>query len=173
MRRIVVAVLVLVTLVTALAGWRFLSRGPSTAAGAGGSPDAVPEPQYTQTSSQDGVFVTATLLRKGESEPGRLAFRLAMETHSGDIMAYNPAEGAKLVTADGRTITAGFSWTPESENSHHRFGILSLPDKDGEGNPYVEADSSSLKLILTGLKGEPAHSFAWGKLELAAWGVAP
>lgn len=37
------------------------------------------------------------------------------------------------------------------KNSHHRFGILSLPEKDSEGHPYVGADSSSLKLILAGL----------------------
>ncbi|BCV24177.1 hypothetical protein [Gelria sp. Kuro-4] len=173
MRRIVVAVLVLAALAVAVAGWRSLSRGPSAAAGQGGGPGAAPEPQYTQTDSRNGVFVTATLLGKGESEPGRLAFRLTLETHSGDITAYNPAAGAKLVTADGRTITEGFSWIPESENSHHRLGVLSLPEMDSEGHPYVGADSSSLKLILAGLKGGPAHSFAWGKLELAAWRETP
>jgi len=163
-----VAIIAAVILAVSWFGWTAVSRTRPPAQDETGAAAATTPAAYSQTCEKGGVTVTATLLSPAEAGPDRLSFRLALETHAGDLMAYDPARGARLMV-DGRPIQVGFTWTPESESSHHRYGILSLPARDDKGNPYVGQGTTRLELSLRGIKGEEPHVLRWGQPELTKW----
>lgn len=104
-----------------------------------------------QTSSGAGITVSAEPVRgAGDAE---LAFRIALDTHAGDLLVYDVAASATLLGLDGARIEGAFSWQPASESSHHRSGVLRF-----EALQPAAMSGSVLHLVLTDI-GIPERRF--------------
>lgn len=99
--------------------------GSSTEAGSACTPSGVAEADATRTVEAASVTVAATLLNALEHcAKDKLAIRLVLDTHSVDLLAYDIAAKASVVTSNGTPVEDGFAWEGGSESSHHRDGTL-------------------------------------------------
>lgn len=105
-----------------------------------------------QSRSAAGITVTVELLASPEADT--LAFRLALDTHAGDLLAYDLAAAASLERSDGSRIAGSFTYHPESDSSHHRAGELRFVPE-----PAAQV-SSPIELVLRGV-GVPEWRFRW------------
>lgn len=127
-------------------------NGATTSAGGGSSSSSSPaaasgavKPKTLTVSDQGqgGVTVKATWVIPGSPEASsaqldrNLAFKVTLDTHSGDLTKYNVTKLSILRDDKGKEIT-GADWKGTSEDSHHREGILSFPKGAEQGSKYVE-----------------------------------
>ncbi|MFU8887208.1 MAG: hypothetical protein ACNA8N_01240, partial [Trueperaceae bacterium] len=99
-----------------------------------------------------GITVTAELL--ASDGDATIAFRLALDTHAGDLLGYDLMAAATLERGDGTAIEGAFSYHPESESGHHREGVLRFA-------PAPAADATPpFELVLRGV-GAPEWRFRW------------
>jgi len=108
-------------------------------------------------SGAGGVTVQATWLG---SRDGVLAFKVAMDTHSGNLMTFDAAANIVLRDSDGREVKA-VAWRDESTDSHHRSGVVSFPAS------ALGPDASRAMLIVRNLAGvsERPLTFEFGRQE--------
>lgn len=105
-----------------------------------------------QTLRAAGITVTVELL----ATPGdaALAFGLALDTHAGDLLAFDLVAAAALERGVGSPIPGTFSYHPDSDSGHHRQGVLRfMPAPDADLTPPIE-------LVLRGV-GVPEWRFRW------------
>jgi len=120
------------------------------------------EADLTRTTSGAGITVAATFmnpLMKPEETAGKLVFKIALDTHAGDLMQYDLTKLAVLRTSKGAVVDKGFIWEPQSESSHHRLGLLKV-DATVEGKPLITKDTKYIELELKEI-GVPSRLFKW------------
>ncbi|MCL4440051.1 MAG: hypothetical protein M1609_05545 [Firmicutes bacterium] len=108
--------------------------------------------------SNDANNVTADvtfLTPQGKASDNKLTFRIRLNTHMVPLSSYDIAKSAAVSSPTGIAAT-GFSWKPESEQSHHRSGLLTVPN-NGLWGPNTEW----LSLELKNLAGMPSREFRW------------
>jgi hypothetical protein len=155
----ILVILVLAALI-ALAGYVYWSSRP--AAVETSTESVISEAELERTSSGAGIEVTVTFLNplmKPEEAEGMLVFRVALDTHFGDLMGHDLTKLATLRTGDGVVVTEGFIWEPESDTSHHRRGLLKLP-ATLKGTPLIGPETQFIELELRGI-GIPSRLFRW------------
>ncbi|MBI4277098.1 MAG: hypothetical protein HY660_01475 [Armatimonadetes bacterium] len=84
---------------------------------------------------------------------------LTLDTHAGDLRAFDPAKGAVLRTDRGQQVAAT-RWGVITEGSHHREGALLFPKVDGQGRG-LETDAKSVELVIRGLGDVPERVLRW------------
>ena len=159
----VIVILILAAL-AALAGYAYwsYSHRPSVVETSPKGTIPVSEAELERTSSGAGIEVTVTFLNpllKPEEAKGMLVFRVALDTHFGDLMGHDLTKLATLRTSDGVIVTEGFIWEPESDTSHHRRGLLKLP-ATLEGAPLIGPETEFIELELREI-GVPSRTFRW------------
>ena len=104
----------------------------------------------TRKSERAGITISVTPERIGDE----LAFKVKMDTHSGNLMAHDLTTQSALHLSDGSIIKNGFKWEAENESSHHRSGTLKVlaPGKD----------IRSYKLEIKNI-GIPSRTFSWNQ----------
>jgi len=120
------------------------------------------EAALTRTSMGDGIRVDATFLNpllKPQEAAGKLVFKIALDTHSGDLMAYDLTKRAVLRTSEGLAVEKSFTWEPQSESSHHRVGLLRVVAL-AEGKPIITQGTTYMELELKAI-GTPSRLFKW------------
>jgi hypothetical protein len=127
------------------------------------APSASPtEADLTRTSQAEGITVAVTFMNpllKPEESAGQLVFKIALDTHAGDLMQYDLTKLAVLRTSEGAVVDKGFIWEPQSESSHHRLGLLKV-DAMVEGKPLITKDTKYIELELKDI-GIPSRVFKW------------
>ncbi len=73
-----------------------------------------------------------------------LAFKLIFDTHSEDLTAIDIAGSARVQDSMAQPRTAGFTWKPGSESSHHRDGILTVLAVPLAGSVWLRLSLSSI-----------------------------
>ncbi len=120
------------------------------------------EADLTRTSQGAGITVAVTFMNpllKPEEAQGRLVFKVALDTHTGDLSQFDLTKLAVLRTSEGAVVDTGFTWEPESESSHHRMGLLKL-DGTVEGKPLITHNTEYIELELKEI-GIPSRLFKW------------
>ena len=128
------------------------------------------EKDLTRTTSGASIDVSVAFMNpllKPEEINGKLVFKVALDTHSVDLTQFDLTKLATLRTSDGKTVTTGFTWEPQSESSHHRLGLLKV-DATLDGKPLITKETKFLELELKNI-GTPSRLFKW---EGAALGPA-
>ncbi len=154
-----IVVLVVVAL-AALVGYVYWSNRP--AAVERSTESVISEAELERTSSGAGIEVTVTFLNplmKPEEAEDMLVFRVALDTHFGDLMGHDLTKLATLRTGDGVVVSEGFIWEPESDTSHHRRGLLKLP-ATRDGVPLIGPQTQFIELELREI-GVPSRIFRW------------
>ena len=101
-----------------------------------GSPESTPSsqpeistPSLTQTDEgQGGVTFKATVvtyqyMAERGHPPDHVGFLVSLDTHSGSLLGYDLVALATLRDDSGR-MSQALGWEPQSEDSHHRSGLL-------------------------------------------------
>lgn len=134
--------------------------GMNQAPQAGAAPPT--EAELTRTSSEAGITVAVTFLNPllpPEETEGRIIFRVALDTHAGDLLQYDLTQLAVLRTGEGAVVEEGFVWEPEGESGHHRRGRLIVP-ATVNGQPLITPQTSFLELEIREI-GVPKRLFRW------------
>ena len=155
----IIVILVVVAL-TALAGYFYWINRPSAVETS--TESVISEAELERTSSGAGIEVTVTFmnpLMKSEEAEDMLVFKVALDTHFGDLMQHDLTKLATLRTSDGVVVTEGFIWEPESDTSHHRRGLLKLP-ATFEGISMTGPETQFIELELVEI-GVPSRLFRW------------
>lgn len=130
------------------------------------TPVELSEASLTRTTNGAGIEVSATYmnpLMAPEETGGRLIFKLALNTHAGDLQQFDLTELAVLRTNEGILVDKGFTWEPLSESGHHRMGYLEV-EATLNGQPLIGPEAQFIELELKDV-GIPSRVFKW---ELAA-----
>lgn len=125
------------------------------------------EAELRRTVNGAGIEAAATFmnpLMPPEEAGDWLVFKVALNTHVGDLMGLDLTRLATLSTDDGKAITEGFTWEPLSESSHHRMGLLRIP-ATAQGAPVIGPETQAIELELKEI-GIPSRVFRW---ERADW----
>lgn len=94
----------------------------------GCTPSGVTETDATRTTEAASVTVTATLRNALEHcTKAELAFGLVFDTHSVDLLAVDITASTTIETSNGGQLDGALTWSPGSESSHHRDGVLTAP----------------------------------------------
>lgn len=120
------------------------------------------ETDLTRTTDDANITVKVTFmnpLMKPEETAGKLLFKMALDTHSGDLMQYDLTKLAMLHTSEGLMVDKGFTWEPQSESGHHRLGLLKV-NAVVDGKPVITKETKSIELHLKDI-GVPARVFKW------------
>jgi len=97
-----------------------------------------------------GIEVSATYmnpLMEPEETGGRLIFKLALNTHAGDLQQFDLTKLAVLRTNEGLSVDKGFTWEPLSESGHHRLGYLAI-EATLNGQPLIGPNTQYIELDL-------------------------
>jgi len=130
---------------------------------------ALTEADLTRTSKGAGIDVNVVFmnpLMKPEESKDQLHFKIALDTHAGDLMQFDLTKLAILRTSAGVSIEEGFIWEPSSESSHHRAGVLKLAN-EFDGKVLFDENTEFIELELKEI-GIPSRIFKWTKQELSA-----
>ncbi|MFT8322525.1 MAG: hypothetical protein ABF649_16665 [Bacillus sp. (in: firmicutes)] len=115
------------------------------------------ENSMPKTDAQGKVDVEATLLPE-KSKSDFLLFKIALNTHTGDLPSYKLKDLGKISFGSTNDTLGTFDWQIVSEDSHHTVGYLSWK---GEVN-----ENRSITLELMDIDEVPSRSFTWGKDEV-------
>ncbi len=129
------------------------------------------EATLTRTTSGAGIEVSATYMNpllEPEEAGGKLIFKVALNTHSGNLLQFDLTELAVLRTSEGFIIDEGFIWEALSESGHHRLGYLEV-EAVRDGRPLIGPETQYIELELKGI-GIPSRTFKW---ELATLSPSP
>lgn len=136
------------------------AAGSSTGSESTCTPSGVLEADATRTVEAASVTTSATLLNAIEHcAKDELAFRLVLDTHTVDLIAYDIVAEAYVDTSNGTTVAEGFVWEGGSESSHHRDGVLRV------AAPLL-AGADWLRLTLPGVASVD-RTFEWNSELLA------
>lgn len=114
------------------------------------------ESKLERIDSQGTVAIQATLLPE-KSTSNQLYFKVAMNTHSGDLLQFELDKLAKIAFGSTINMSGGFEWELTSQDSHHVVGYLIW-------NGKVESESITLKL--ENIDDIPSRTFIWEKNDL-------
>ncbi len=120
------------------------------------------EADLARTSQGAGITVTVTFMNPlltPEETAGKLVFKVALDTHTGDLSQLDLTKLAVLRTSEGAVVNQGFTWEPLSESSHHRLGLLKL-EATFQGAPLITKDTKYIELELQEI-GVPSRLFKW------------
>ncbi len=98
-----------------------------------------------------GITIVALYLPNGDT----LEFRLTLDTHAGDLMAFDMAAITHL-RVNGEAEAPALDWKDEAKSSHHRSGVIRFGRRD-TGSPGV----TTLELVVRGVGGVPSRLFRW------------
>ncbi|KKM10252.1 hypothetical protein SY88_14380 [Clostridiales bacterium PH28_bin88] len=140
------------------------SDNTTTPPGAGGQTENQPNERYLRVGEAGGVELDVLWLApeyvKAKGNPYSqfnpeqdTAFRIAMTTHSGDLLQYDLAKLATLRV--GNKEIAATSWVYTNRDSHHPEGVLVFPGSAGA------TGSSSITLVIKGLGNAQEVSLNW------------
>ena len=114
-------------------------------------PHAVHASPLDRKSEGGGITVTALYLPDSDG----VRFRLALDTHGGDLLAYDMA-AITVLRVNGEAEAAALEWTDEAKGSHHRTGVIRFGRRD-TGSSGV----ATLELVVRGVGGVPDRLFRW------------
>lgn len=120
------------------------------------------ETDLTRTTDEANITVKVTFMNpllKPEEIAGKLIFKIALDTHSGDLMQYDLTKLAMLHTSEGLVVEKGFTWEPQNESGHHRLGLLKV-NATMDGKPLINKETKSIELHLKEI-GAPMRLFKW------------
>jgi len=89
-----------------------------------------------------------------------LAFKVTLDTHSGDVTAYNMAKIIHLRDGGGLEHPA-LSWEDVEKSSHHRSGIVLFSNLDGDGKPVIGDGVKSIEVVVKEIAGVKERVFRW------------
>jgi len=113
--------------------------------------------ELTQTAEAGGITVEARWLTEGElteldADVSRypldvfVLFELALDTHSGDLNDIDLQDAAMLT--QGPAVSPPEAWVSESDDSHHRSGVLVFPLDQQEGEVGLTVDLGDEEVAL-------------------------
>jgi hypothetical protein len=113
------------------------------------------------------TYITAGYLKATPRDPlsgkvdpaSTIVIALALDTHSGDLMAYDPVKRVILRTDRGQQLEP-LRWVSTADGAHHRAGALVFARTDRAGRP-VEQSAGSLELIVRDLGGVAERILRW------------
>ena len=124
-----------------------------------GAPRAAgtPSQDLTQTAEAGGITVEARWLTEGQltdldADISRypldafLLFELTLDTHSGDLNDIDLQDAAML--RQGQAVASPEAWVSESDDSHHRSGVLVFPLELHEGRVELAVNVKNDELVL-------------------------
>ena len=124
-----------------------------------GAPRAAgtPSQDLTQTAEAGGITVEARWLTEGQltdldADVSRypldafLLFELTLDTHSGDLNDIDLQDAATL--RQGQAEASPEAWVSESDDSHHRSGVLVFPLELQEGRVELAVNVKNDELVL-------------------------
>lgn len=94
-----------------------------------GSISAVDRDAQFQTSRGAGIEVSARFDNRTDVLSGsadRFHFSLALDTHATDLFAIDIEASTELYYGGERLTLSEVTWEGETENSHHRYGLLTV-----------------------------------------------
>lgn len=134
----------------------------AAAARAGSVTGQLTKEDLTRKSSAGGITIQVVFLNpleeESEDKQESLRFKVTLDAHSGNLMKYNLTEIVELRTGDGKIISSGFIWKPESESSHHRSGVLLANIEKGQSP--LGTGAGSIELVMKGI-AVPTRTFTW------------
>lgn len=126
----------------------------------------------TQVDNRGGITVKATYITagylkatprdplSGKVDPETtIVIAIALDTHSGDLMAYDPVKRVILRTDRGQQLEP-LRWVSTADGAHHRAGALIFPRTDRAGRS-VEQGAGSLELVVRDLGGVAERILRW------------
>ncbi len=120
---------------------------------------------------EGGVSVTVLFLtpeyvraaRPAEAESydpaSSVAFRVSIDTHSGDLGGLDMTKAAWLLDAEGRE-QAPLRWEDVTRSAHHRSGLLLFPAFDAGGKQIVP-DAGPAEVVIRGVARIRERVFRW------------
>lgn len=115
----------------------------------------------TKRSDANNVTVDVVLLNPlGQVSNKELVFRVTMNTHSVPLNTYDISKSAIVKSSDGK-VSTGFSWQAESEEDHHRSGLLKVTN-----NGVLGPKTKWITLELETLADVPVREFRWEEVDL-------
>jgi len=121
-----------------------------------------PTPSLTQADEgQGGVVFQATALTSSQMAerghpPDHVGFLVQLDTHSGSLLSYDLTAQAALRDGGGHEAQA-LGWEPQSEDSHHRSGLLYFPLSQA----MVTSEALYMEISLRDLGGVPERVLRW------------
>lgn len=119
------------------------------------------ESDLMRASAEAGITIEATWMNPLLEPQEALVFRIALDTHSEELLQYDLPALAVVRDRNGQVLAATFVWKPESESDHHRAGILKAQAAD-QSLLAVVADGVVLELKDIGV---PLRRFEWRAAE--------
>lgn len=104
--------------------------------------------------------LTSTQMAERGHPPDHVGFLVSLDTHSGSLLG-NDLVALTELRDDRGSATQALGWEPQSEDSHHRSGMLYFPRSLSEGQPAVTAESRYMELSLKNLGGVPERVLRW------------
>lgn len=117
------------------------------------------ESDLMRASDEADIMVEVTWMNPLLEPENALVFRVALDTHSEDLLEYDLPTLAVLRDGKDQVLAATFVWEPESESNHHRSGILKARAAD-EGQSLLAAAAEGIMLELKDI-GTPLRRFEW------------
>lgn len=127
--------------------------------------EGISKEALARTSAGSAVTVDVTFLNPVQKNEEELVFKVALDTHSVDLLGFKIDKLSTLRNSEGIEVKEGFVWTPESESSHHRSGYLKVPAKIN-GTPLISEKTEYIVLEIRGI--ETNREFKWEKDVLQA-----
>ncbi len=136
-------------------------------------PDAGEARSHTaQVDNRGGITVKATYITagylkatprdplSGKVDPGSaIVIAIALDTHSGDLMAYDLVKRVILRTDRGQQLEP-LRWVSTADGAHHRAGALVFARTDGAGRS-IEQGAGRLELVVRDLGGVAERILRW------------
>jgi hypothetical protein len=118
--------------------------------------------------SVEVIYMTPEYLKVTNSPAGiekyeldkNLAFKVTLDTHSGDITKYNMAKITHLRDGGGMEHQA-LRWEDVEKSSHHRSGIVLFSNLDVDGKPIVGDGVKSIEVVVKDIAGVKERVFKW------------
>ncbi|MHB8947167.1 MAG: hypothetical protein ACYC6I_11610 [Bacillota bacterium] len=141
---------------------RLQAKREAAAAAANQAMGQYAEDELARLSEGGNVEVSAVFLNPLRPEEKDLAFEIFFTTHSGSVADSKLEDLATVTTDSGEKLAKDFSWTAESDDAHHRYGILRVKALTADGKPVITASTGQLTLELRDIGGIK-RTFTWEK----------
>lgn len=89
-----------------------------------------------------------------------LVFRISLDTHSIDLSKYDMRKITFLRDDKGYLYSAVL-WIPQSDDSHHRAGIITFPRGDPQGNSIIDQRTRYIEIVVRDVAGVSERVLRW------------
>ncbi len=96
-------------------------------------------------------------------EKEKIVFKVYLNTHSVDLSGYRIERLSTFRNSRAVVVNEGFTWVPERESLHHRYGYLVLPARVN-GTELISPEDEYIVLEIDGIQGK--RIFRWDLEEL-------